>query len=73
MMNYFHLIFDKIRSGSYILADNIFWSGKVLTTPDPHDKEALGIIEFNDFIQKDDRVENVILPIRDGLSIIRKK
>ncbi len=72
-LNYYHLIFDKIRPGGYILADNVFWSGKVLTTPDPHDKEALGIIEFNEYIQQDDRVENVILPLRDGLSLIRKK
>jgi predicted O-methyltransferase YrrM len=72
-LNYYHLIFDKVRSGGYILADNIFWSGKVLTTPEPNDKEALGIIEFNEFIQQDDRVENVILPLRDGLSLIRKK
>ncbi len=72
-LNYYHLIFDKIKSGGYILADNVFWSGKVLTTPDPHDKEAIGIIEFNEFIQQDERVENVMLPLRDGLSLIRKK
>lgn len=72
-LNYYHLIFDKIRSGGYILADNVFWSGKVLTTPNPQDKEAIGIIEFNKFIQQDERVENVMLPLRDGLSLIRKK
>jgi len=72
-LNYYHLIFDKLRSGAYILADNVFWSGKVLSTPDQADKETLGIIEFNDFVQQDDRVENVILPLRDGLSLIRKK
>lgn len=72
-LNYYHLIIDKIRPGGYILADNVFWSGKVLTTPNSHDKEAIGIIEFNKFIQQDERVENVILPLRDGLSLIRKK
>jgi len=72
-LNYYHLIFDKIRSGGYILADNVFWSGKVLSTPDPHDKEAIGIIEFNEFVQQDERIENVMLPLRDGLSLIRKK
>lgn len=72
-LNYYHLVFDKIRTGGYILADNVFWSGKVLTTPNPHDKEAIGIIEFNEFIQQDERVENVMLPLRDGLSLIRKK
>lgn len=72
-LNYYHLIFDKICPGGYILADNVFWSGKVLTTPNSHDKEAIGIIEFNKFIQQDERVENVMLPLRDGLSLIRKK
>lgn len=72
-LNYYKLVFDKVRSGGYILADNVFWSGKVLTTPEPNDKEALGIIEFNEFVQQDDRVENVMLPLRDGLSLIRKK
>jgi predicted O-methyltransferase YrrM len=72
-LNYYHLIFDKLNSGAIILADNVFWSGKVLSTPDVRDKEAIGIIEFNEFVRKDERVENVMLPIRDGLSVIRKK
>ncbi len=72
-LNYYKLIFDKIRPGGYILADNVFWSGKVLSSPHPQDKEAIGIIEFNEFVQQDDRVENVMLPLRDGLSLIRKK
>lgn len=72
-LNYYHLIFDKLNSGGYILADNVLWSGKVLTTPNSKDKEALGIIAFNDFVQQDDRVENVLLPMRDGLMMIRKK
>ncbi len=72
-LNYYRLIFDKLRPGGYILADNVFWSGKVLNQPDPRDKEAIGIIKFNDFIQQDERVENVMLPLRDGLSLIRKK
>ncbi len=72
-LNYYRLIFDKLRPGGYILADNVFWSGKVLNQPDPRDKEAFGIIKFNDFIQQDERVENVMLPLRDGLSLIRKK
>jgi predicted O-methyltransferase YrrM len=72
-LNYYYLIFDKLNSGAIILADNVFWSGKVLNSPDIHDKETIGIIEFNEFIQNDERVENVILPIRDGLSLIRKK
>ncbi len=72
-LNYYRLIFDKLRPGGYILADNVFWSGKVLNQPDPRDKEAIGIIKFNDFIQQDERVENVMLPLRDGVSLIRKK
>ena len=72
-LNYYHLIFDKLRPGGYILADNVFWSGKVLTKPHPNDKEAIGIIEFNDFVQQDERVENLMLPLRDGLNLIRKK
>jgi predicted O-methyltransferase YrrM len=71
-LNYYHLVFDKLRKGGHILADNVFWSGKVLAQPDPKDKETIGIIQFNDFVQQDDRVENVMLPIRDGLSLIRK-
>ena len=72
-LNYYNLIFDKLRRGGYILADNVLWSGKVLTKPEPKDKEALGIIAFNDHIHNDDRVENVLLPMRDGLMLIRKK
>ena len=72
-LNYYNLIFDKLRPGGYILADNVLWSGKVLTKPEPKDKEALGIIAFNDHIHNDDRVENVLLPMRDGLMLIRKK
>lgn len=72
-LNYYHLVFDKLKSGGYILVDNVLWSGKVLTKPDSNDKEALEIIKFNDFIQADDRVENVLLPLRDGLMLIQKK
>lgn len=72
-LNYYHLVFDKVKSGGYFLVDNVLWSGKVLTKPDSEDKEALGIIEFNDFIQADDRVENLLLTMRDGLMLIRKK
>jgi len=65
-------IFDKVLPGGYILADNVLWEGKVAEKHKPGDKETRSIIEFNNFINKDERVENVILPIRDGLMIIRK-
>ena len=72
-LNYYNLVLDKLKPGGYILVDNVLWSGKVLTKPDSKDKEALGIIEFNDFIQQDEQVDNVLLPMRDGLMLIRKK
>jgi caffeoyl-CoA O-methyltransferase len=71
-LNYYKFLFDRVKKGGYILADNAFWGGKVLD-PDTTDKETLGIIAFNEFIQKDERVENILCPIRDGLMIIRKK
>lgn len=72
-LNYYHLVFDKLRRGGIILADNAFWDGKALSKPDKADREALGIIEFNDFIQQDSRVENILVPIRDGLMMVRKQ
>ncbi len=70
---YYDLIFDKVRPGGLIIADNTLWDGKVLETPHPTDKQTIGIQAFNDMLAKDDRVENVILPIRDGLTLIWKK
>lgn len=71
-LNYYKMIFGKVRKGGFILADNAFWDGKVLDK-NTSDKDTLGIIEFNEFVQKDERVENILCPIRDGLMIIRKK
>lgn len=70
---YYDLIFDKVRPGGLIIADNTLWDGKVLETPHPTDKQTIGIQAFNDMLAKDDRVEKVILPIRDGLTLIWKK
>lgn len=70
---YYELIFDMVRPGGIILADNVLWDGKVCLDPLPQDKQTLGIARFNDMISADDRVESVILPIRDGLNMIRKK
>lgn len=72
-LEYYHLVFEKIKSGGYILADNILWSGKVLEEPESNDYFTRGIQQFNDYVRDDSRVEKVILPIRDGLMIIRKK
>jgi predicted O-methyltransferase YrrM len=71
-LNYYHLVFDKLRRCGIIVADNAFWDGKVLSKPEKADREALGIIEFNDFVQQDNRVENILVPIRDGLMMVRK-
>lgn len=70
---YYDLIFEKLRSGGFILADNVLWSGKVVETQAKADEQTQGIMAFNTYIQQDERVENLILPLRDGLSIIRKK
>lgn len=72
-LNYYNLVFDKLKPGGYIVADNVLWSGKVVEEVDDQDEETVALIKFNDFIQKDSRVENVLLPVRDGLMLIRKK
>lgn len=70
---YYDLVFDMVRPGGIILADNVIWDGKVCQDPLPQDKQTLGIARFNDMVSSDPRVESVILPLRDGLNIIRKK
>jgi len=69
---YFGLVIDKLRKGGIIIADNVLWSGKVLGEAHPNDKETKGIIAFNEFVSNDIRVENLLLPFRDGLMIMRK-
>lgn len=70
---YYELLFDMVRPGGIILADNVIWDGKVCMDPLPQDKQTLGIAAFNDMISKDPRVESVIIPLRDGLNMIRRK
>ena len=70
---YYDLVWDKVRPGGYILADNVLWNGKVFSEQAPGDAQTRGIMEFNERVRNDPRVENVILPLRDGLSLIRKK
>ncbi|MAM50264.1 MAG: methyltransferase [Flavobacteriaceae bacterium] len=69
---YFDLIIEKVKPGGVIIADNILWSGKILEKVEEEDYATKSIIEFNDKVNNDDRVETIILPIRDGLSLIRK-
>lgn len=71
--NYYNLVFDKVRNGGYILADNVLWSGKVTGEYEKLDKDTRVLMDFNRMIQEDERVENVLLPIRDGIMIVRKK
>lgn len=70
---YYELIFDMVHPGGLILADNVLWDGKVCQDPLPQDKQTLGIARFNDMVRDDSRVESVIIPLRDGLNLIRKK
>ncbi|HNY54268.1 MAG TPA: O-methyltransferase [Chitinophagales bacterium] len=68
---YYDLVIDKVRSGGFILADNVLWSGKIID--EQKDKDTKKLAEFNDKVQQDNRVENVIVSIRDGIMMIRKK
>jgi predicted O-methyltransferase YrrM len=72
--NYFHAIIDKLNSGGIILSDNVLWSGKVLhTTFKKEDTSTPALIAYNKLLKEDTRIETVLLPIRDGLTISRKK
>lgn len=71
-MAYYEAVLPKVRTGGYLLVDNTLWDGKVLKPVDPKDKETIAIMEFNDFITADKRIEKVLLPIRDGLTLMRK-
>lgn len=70
---YYKQIFDKVKPGGYIIADNILWDGKVVDEKEKNDPQTAGVIEFNRLVNEDNRVENVILPFRDGMMVIRKK
>ena len=70
--NYFDLIIERIPIGGYIIADNVLWSGKVVEEVDTKDIETQGLIAFNKKIHESKRVENLLLPIRDGLMVCRK-
>lgn len=71
--NYFDLVIDKMNSGGLILSDNVLWSGKVLDIVKPNDKSTASITEYNKKLKDDPRIETVILPVRDGLTVSRVK
>ncbi|PQB03038.1 methyltransferase [Polaribacter filamentus] len=72
-INYFHLIIDKMNSGGIILSDNVLWSGKIVEALDPKDTDTTVLLAYNKLLNSDDRIETVLLPIRDGLTISRVK
>lgn len=69
--NYFHAVIEKMNSGGVILSDNVLWSGKVAEKPNPKDKDTKALITYNKFLKDDPRIETILLPIRDGLTISR--
>lgn len=71
-LQYYHKVIGRVKIGGYILADNTLWDGKVIENPPESDLQTRGIMEFNDFVAQDPRVEVAMIPIRDGLTIIRK-
>lgn len=72
-LKYYNAIIDQVTSGGFILVDNVLWSGKVIEAIKPNDFATQALVEFNRFVQEDERVENVVIPLRDGINIIRKK
>lgn len=70
---YYDLVFDRVNARGYIIADNVLWSGNILKSQSEMDDETKAISFFNEKVQNDNRVENVLMPIRDGLMIVRKK
>ena len=71
--NYFDAVIEKMNPGGVILSDNVLWSGKVVETPDPKDQDTMALIAYNELVNKDARVESILLPIRDGLTVSRVK
>ncbi len=72
-INYYNLVFDKVKSGGFILTDNVLWSGKVIQELKSDDLDTKIILQFNEMVKNDDRVDTILLPIRDGLMLTRKK
>jgi len=72
-IHYFNIVLPKMKSGGIILSDNVLWSGKVLEPPKPNDKLTNILIEYNKLLKQCDKVETVLFPIRDGISVCRVK
>ena len=72
-VNYFHLIIEKLNTGGIIISDNVLWHGKVIEPLNNKDISTKALLDYNSLLKKDPRVESVLLPIRDGLTISRKK
>ncbi|MDR1055457.1 MAG: O-methyltransferase [Prevotellaceae bacterium] len=72
-LEYYHTVFDKVAPGGFIFADNVLWDGKIVKEIKHNDRYTKGIVEFNDFVVTDVRVECILLPFRDGIMAIRKK
>lgn len=71
--NYYDLLIDQMKNGTYLIADNVLWSGKVTEDYESLDEETKALVDFSKKVQEDERVENVLFPIRDGLMVMRKK
>jgi predicted O-methyltransferase YrrM len=72
-LNYYNATVDKVKKGGFIIADNVLWNNKVIDSVGMNESSTKGILSFNDFVNSDTRVEKVIIPLRDGLMLIRKK
>ncbi|MEJ6776843.1 MAG: O-methyltransferase [Crocinitomicaceae bacterium] len=72
-INYYNMVIDKLSTGGYIIVDNVLWSGKVLEPVDPNDLDTKVLVDLNNIVHEDSRVQEVLLPVRDGLLVIRKK
>lgn len=72
-VSYFKMVFPKVAPGGYILADNTLWYGRVIEPGAESDRETAGIIRFNKYIQQHKGIEHVLLPVRDGIMLVRKK
>ncbi len=70
--DYYNAVIEKVKPGGVILADNVLWDGKVLEKPAKNDRDTIALQQFNELVHRDKRVENLLLPIRDGLMILRK-
>ena len=71
-IEYYRIAIEKVKPGGFIIADNVLWGGKIVQT-DTRDPQTRGIIEFNEMIRRQENIENLILPLRDGIMLIRKK